>query len=397
MPDGDSSIARDPVRPRERFLVFGAPDIASAEIEEVVATLKSGWIGTGPRTARFQADFAAYRRVPAAAAVSSATAALQLCMVARDLSPGDEVITTALTFCATANAVLHAGAIPVLADIDPLTGNIDPADVRRRITSRTKALLPVHLAGRPCDMDALTAIAREHGLWMIEDCAHAIETEWRGQPAGTFGDFGCFSFYVTKNIATGEGGMVIARRPEDLDRIRVLALHGMSRDAWKRFSDAGYRHYQVVECGFKFNFTDLQAAIGIHQLARVEAGWRRRRAIWQAYDDAFAALPVGRPAPSAAHERHALHLYQLRIDPRRCGVARDEFLERMTREGIGVGVHYLSLAEHPYYQRELGWKPDEQPHARDFGRETVSLPLSPKLTDADVADVIEAVRRSLVA
>ncbi len=396
MPDAPSTV-RDPVRPRERFLVFGAPEITQAEIDEVVATLKSGWIGTGPKTARFQADFAAYRRVPAAVAVSSATAALHLCMVARDLKPGDEVITTALTFCATANAVLHAGGTPVLADIDPVSGNLDPADVRRKITPRTKALLPVHLAGRSCDMDALTAIARDHGLWIIEDCAHAIETEWRGQPAGTFGDFGCYSFYVTKNVVTGEGGMVIARRPEDLDRIRILALHGMSRDAWKRFSDSGYKHYSVVECGFKNNMTDLQASIGLHQLARVEQSWQRREGIWKAYDRAFADLPIGLPAPVVAHEKHAYHLYQVRIDPKRCGVERDTFLERMTQQGIGVGVHYLSLAEHPYYQRELGWKPDAYPHALAFGRETVSLPLTPKLTDADVADVVEAVRRSLRA
>ena len=395
MADAVPSSVPAPVRPRERFLVFGAPEITQAEIDEVVATLKSGWIGTGPKTARFQSDFAAYKGVPAAAAVSSATAALHLCMVARDLQPGDEVITTALTFCATANAVLHAGGTPVIADIDPVTGNLDPADVRRKITPRTKALLPVHLAGRSCDMDALGAIARDHGLWMIEDCAHAIETQWRGQHAGTFGDFGCFSFYVTKNVVTGEGGMVIARRQEDLDRIRILALHGMSRDAWKRFSDSGYKHYSVVECGFKNNLTDLPASIGLHQLARVEASWRRRQQIWRAYDAALAGLPIGLPAPTAAHEKHAYHLYQVRIDPQRCGVERDAFLDRMTAHGIGVGVHYLSLAEHPYYQRELGWRPESCPHALAFGRQTVSLPLTPKLTDADVADVVEAVRRSL--
>lgn len=387
-----------PVRAKERFLVFGSPQITQAEIDEVVATLKSGWIGTGPKTARFQADFAKYRRAQHAAAVSSATAALHLCMVARNLAAGDEVIVPALTFCATANAVIHAGGKPVIADIDPLTWNLDPKDVERRITKKTKALMPVHLAGRPCDMDALMAIARKHGLYLIEDCAHAIETEWKGQPAGTFGEFGCFSFYVTKNVVTGEGGMVLAKQQADIERIRILALHGMSKDAWKRYSDDGFKHYQVVECGFKYNMTDLQAALGIHQLADVEKNWKRRGEIWRAYDEAFASLPIGRPAPVAPDTslaRHAFHLYQVLVDEKKSGVARDTFLDRMTKQGIGVGVHYLSLAEHPYYQRTLGWKPDDYPNALAFGRTTVSLPLSPKLTDEDVADVIEAVQRSL--
>jgi dTDP-4-amino-4,6-dideoxygalactose transaminase len=386
-----------PVRSKERFLVFGAPKITQAEIDEVVATLKSGWIGTGPKTARFQAEFAKYRKAQHAAAVSSATAALHLCMVARDLKAGDEVIVPALTFCATANAVIHAGGTPVIADIDPLTWNLDPADVARKITPRTKALMPVHLAGRPCDMDALLALARKHGLYVIEDCAHAIETEWNGQPAGTFGEFGCFSFYVTKNVVTGEGGLVLSKQQADIDRIRVLALHGMSKDAWKRYSDEGFKHYQVVECGFKYNMTDVQAALGLHQLADVEANWKRRAEVWRAYDEAFRELPLTLPAPVAPRTRHAFHLYQVLVDEKRCGVARDAFLDRMTKQGIGVGVHYLSLAEHPYYQRTLGWKPDDCPNALRFGRQTVSLPLSPKLTDEDVADVIEAMRRSIHA
>ena len=384
-----------PVRPKERFLVFGSPLIGQEELDEVAASLKSGWLGTGPKVARFEREFAAYVGAPQAAALNSCTAALHLALVALDLKPGDEVITTPLTFCATVNAILHAGGTPVLADVDPLTQNIDPEQVRAKITPRTRAILPVHFAGRSCDMDALCAIAKEHNLALVEDCAHAIETTWRGRHAGTFGDFGCFSFYVTKNVVTGEGGMVVSGDPERLARIKVLGLHGMSADAWKRFGDEGYKHYYVVEAGFKYNMMDLQAAIGIHQLARVEQNLLRRQAVWAAYDQAFAGLPLGLPAPEEAHTRHARHLYTIQVDEQRCGVARDAFLTRMTRQGIGVGVHYLSLPEHPYYRERFGWRPEDWPQAMALGRTTVSLPLSAKLTDADVADVIQAVRLCL--
>ena len=382
-------------RMRERFLVFGAPLIGEAEIDEVVDSLRSGWLGTGPKVARFERAFAAYKGAEQAVAVNSCTAALHLSLLAADLGPGDEVITTPLTFCATVNAILHAGATPVLADVDPISFNIDPAEVAARITPRTRAILPVHFAGRPCTMDPLMALAQQHDLRVIEDCAHAIESSYHGRPTGTFGDFGCFSFYVTKNVVTGEGGMILARRPEDAARLKTLALHGMSHDAWRRFSDSGYRHYQVVECGFKYNMMDLQAAIGLHQLARVEASWLRRRAIWDRYQAAFADLPVTRPADPEPDTRHAHHLYTLLIDSARCGCARDAFLEHMTAQRIGVGVHYLSLPEHPYYQQRLGWRPEDMPSAWRIGQQTVSLPLSPALSDADVDDVIAAVRAGL--
>ncbi|MFQ5974367.1 MAG: DegT/DnrJ/EryC1/StrS family aminotransferase, partial [Alphaproteobacteria bacterium] len=266
-----------PVRSKDRFLVFGAPAIADAEIGEVVDSLKSGWLGTGPKAARFESDFQSYIGAGYPVAVNSCTAALHLSMIAADLGSGAEVITPAMTFCATVNAIIHAGAIPVLADIDPVTMNIAPTAVEARITPRTRALLPVHFAGRPCEMDALVDIADRHGLRLIEDCAHAIESEYHGRKIGTFGDFGCFSFYVTKNVVCGEGGMVLAHAAEQAARIKTLALHGMTRDAWTRFSDQGFKHYRVVEAGFKYNMMDLQAAIGIHQLARVEANWARRR------------------------------------------------------------------------------------------------------------------------
>ncbi|WP_017460600.1 DegT/DnrJ/EryC1/StrS family aminotransferase [Dyella ginsengisoli] len=382
---------------QQRFIVFGAPSIGEEEIAEVEACMRSGWLGTGPRVARFEQAFAEYRQAGAerVAAVNSCTAALHVSMVAAGLEPGGEVITTPLTFCATVNAIEHAGLVPVLADVDPHTQNIDPEAIEAAITPRTRAILPVHFAGRPCAMDRIMDIARRHDLVVIEDCAHAIETTFRGQPAGTFGDFGCFSFYVTKNVVTGEGGMILGRDRERIARARMLALHGMSKDAWHRFGDAGYKHYQVLECGFKYNMMDLQAAIGLPQLAKVEAHWARRQAIWQRYDEAFANLPIGLPAAPEADTRHGLHLYTVMIDEARCGISRDAFLDAMNAARIGTGVHYLAVPEHPYYQRRYGWSPEQWPNAMRLGRQTVSLPLSPGLSGGDVERVIAAVRRIL--
>lgn len=376
-----------------KFLVFGAPDIQQDEIDEVLDSLHSGWLGTGPKVARFEKDFATYKQLEEnhVAAVNSCTAALHVSMIAAGIMPGDEVITTAMTFCATVNAIIHAGGVPVIADIDPDSFNIDPAEIERRITPRTRAIVPVHFAGRPCDMDAIMAVANQYDLKIIEDCAHAIETEYKGRKAGTFGDFGCFSFYVTKNVVTGEGGMVVAQNEANIARIKMLALHGMSKDAWRRFSDSGYKHYQVVECGFKYNMMDIQAAIGIHQLARVESGWHRRQEIWRQYQSAFSSLPVSRPAEPDVDTRHAYHLYTLLIDENCCGVSRDEFIDEMTARQIGVGVHYLSIPEHPFYQDRFGWKVEDYPNAFRIGRQVVSLPISPKLREEDVKRVIDAV------
>lgn len=379
------------------FLVFGAPSIGEAEVAEVEAVLRSGWLGTGPRVAQFERDFAGYKGMgPShAAAVNSCTAALHVSMVAAGLDPGAEVITTPLTFCATVNAIIHAGLTPVLADVDPVTQCIDPDAIEAAITPRTQAILPVHFAGRPCDMDRIMAIADKHGLVVIEDCAHAIETEYKGRKAGTFGDFGCFSFYATKNVVTGEGGMILARDEAHIARAKVLALHGMSKDAWHRFGDKGYKHYQVVECGFKYNMMDIQAALGIHQLARVEQNWMKRQEVWRRYNDAFVGLPISTPTPPETSTRHAYHLYTFLIDPSRCGMHRDEFLDAMNSRRIGAGVHYLSVPEHPFYQYRFGWKPEQWSNAMNIGRATVSLPLSPKLEEPDVSRVIDSVQAVL--
>lgn len=388
-------MSASPIRQNKPFLVFGAPLLEQEELEAVTSCLTSGWLGTGPKVQKFERDMAGYKGIDYAMALNSCTAALHLSILAAGIGPGDEVVTTPMTFCATANAILHAGATPVVADIDATTLNIDPAAIEAKLTPRTRAILPVHFAGRPCDMDAIMAIAKKHGLKVIEDCAHAIETEYKGKKAGTFGDLGCLSFYVTKNVVTGEGGMVITSNEKYAERIKILGLHGMSKDAWKRFSDEGFKHYQVVEAGFKYNMMDLQATIGIEQLKKVDRFWERRRQIWSMYQDALANLPLGLPAADEPGTKHAYHLYTIQVEKDRCGVARDAFLDRMTAEGIGVGVHYLSLTEHPFYQKTLGWKPDDTPNATRIGRSTVSLPISPKLTDEDVADVIAAIRRSL--
>ena len=384
-----------PVRSEDDFLVFGAPAIEEPEIEEVVDSLRSGWLGTGPKVERFEEEFRRYKNANYAVAVNSGTAALHLSLVVAGVSEGDEVITTPMTFCATVNAIIHAGGTPVLADIDPVTMNIDPAEIEKKITPRTKAILPVHFAGRPCDMDAICDIADRHDLILIEDCAHAIETEYRGQHVGTFGDFGCFSFYVTKNLVTGEGGMVLAKREEDAERLRRLALHGMSKDAYKRFGEEGYDHYDVVECGYKYNMMDLQAAIGLHQLGRIERNWRRRNEIWNHYDEAFRNLPLELPAPPEARNRHGYHLYTVLVDGQKAGISRDEFLDAMTVNNIGVGVHYRSIPEHSFYMRSYGWKASRFPRAQRVGLATASLPLSPGLNRDDVESVVKTVKKAV--
>ncbi|HET9482144.1 MAG TPA: DegT/DnrJ/EryC1/StrS family aminotransferase [Candidatus Polarisedimenticolia bacterium] len=397
-PEAAASRATDashqPVR--KNFLVFGSPALEEPEIQEVVETLRSGWIGTGPRVGRFEENFRKYIGARHALALNSCTAALHLSMIAAGIGSGDEVITTPHTFAATANSVIHTGATPVFADVDPATQNIDPALVERAITPKTRAILPVHFAGRPCDMDSILALARRHGLSVIEDAAHAIEAEYRGRHIGTIGDAACFSFYVTKNIVTGEGGMVTTSRDDWAEKIQTYGLHGLSRGAWKRYSDEGFVHYQVLYPGFKYNMTDMQAALGIHQLGRIEAYAAARLRIWQAYDEAFRDLPAATPSPEEPGTRHARHLYTLLLDLPRLTAARDQVVEELKAEGIGTGIHFIALHLHPYYRDRLGYAPEDFPNARAISERTISLPLSARLTDQDVSDVIAAVRKVLL-
>jgi len=375
------------------YITFGAPSISSDEISETISTLNSGWIGTGPKTAKFEELFREYVGSPTSIALNSCTAALQLSLASLNLESGDEIITTPMTFCATVNAILHAGARPVFADVCPLTHNIDPTEIEKRITSRTRAILPVHFAGRPCDMDKITQIAEGHDLHIIEDCAHAVETTFRGRHAGTFGEFGCFSFYATKNVAIGEGGMVVSNNVERLERLKRLALHGMTSNAWRRYSDSGFAHYDVVELGYKCNMTDLHASLGIHQLKRVEANWEIRKKQWDAYISAFSELPIGIPTPPDDETRHAFHLFTLEIDPSVCRLNRDQFISALHEEKIGTGVHYRSIPEHPFYQKALSIRPDDYPNAYLFGRNTLSIPIGPRLTDTHLDRIIGSVTR----
>ncbi len=382
---------------RKSYLVFGSPDIREAEIREVEATLRSGWLGTGPRVARFEEAFREYTGARFAMALNSCTAGLHLAMIAVGVKAGDEVITTPMTFASTANAIFHLGAKPVFADCRRDTLCIDPAEVERHVTPRTRAIVPVHFAGRAAEMDRLTAIARTRDLRIVEDAAHAIETVAQGRKVGTIGDCTAFSFYVTKNVVTGEGGMVTTQDPEIADWIKIAGLHGLSRDAWKRYSDEGYRHYQVVFPGFKYNMMDMQAAIGIHQLARVTTGLARRELIWRRYREAFADLPLRIPPEPPAGDRHARHLFVVLLDLERLRRSRDEVLQALHAEGIGAGVHYLPLHLHPCYRERLGHREGDFPNTEWVGERTLSLPFSTKLSDADVEDVIHALRKVLLA
>ena len=377
---------------RETFLVFGAPAIKEAEVQEVVETLRSGWLGTGPKVGSFENNFREYIGSQNAVALNSCTAALNLAFLAAGIGEGDEVITTPMTFCASANAIIHVGAQPVFVDIKSDSMNIDPTKIERAITSKTKAILPVHFAGRPCEMDRIMEIARRHNLVVIEDAAHCIEGGYKGKKIGTIGDLTCFSFYVTKNLTTGEGGMITTNNGDWANEIKIMALHGMTKDAWNRYSDEGYKHYQVIYPGFKYNMMDIQAAIGLHQLKRINENLKRREHIWKSYDEAFADLPVFLPSQVEPDTIHARHLYTLLLDIDRFSITRDDFMQALYQMNIGTGIHYVSLHLHDYYRNTYGFKPDDYPVSKFISERTVSLPLSAKLTDQDVDDVIRSVR-----
>jgi dTDP-4-amino-4,6-dideoxygalactose transaminase len=387
------SVAR---APRDEFLVFGRPLIEEAEIEEVVASLRSGWVGTGPKVQRFERQLEEYIGVPHVRCLSSCTAALILGMKMLGLGPGDEVILPAMTFVASANAVEHTGATPVFVDSEPVTGLIDLAAADDAVTERTRAIMPVHLAGLPVDMERLNALRDRHGLQVVEDAAHAIGAEWRGGKIGSHGNLAAYSFYVTKNITTVEGGALATDDPEIAAEVERLGLHGLSLGAWQRFSDAGFRHYEVVEPGFKYNMTDIQAALGIHQLPRLDAWIEARAALWARYDELLDGLPLQTPPAAPAEARHARHLYQVTLAPE-APMQRDALLDFMTASKIGVGVHYRGVHLHPYYRDRYRIDPASLPVATEISDRTLSLPLSPGLTEDDQLDVVDALRRALSA
>lgn len=381
---------------RKDFLIFGSPAIEEDEIAEVAATIRSGWLGTGPKVDKFESMMRQYTGARYAMAVNSCTAALHLSMVVSGMKPGDEVITTPMTFCATANTILHAGAKPVFVDVDRRTMNIDPNLIERAITPKTRAIVPVHMAGRPCEMDAIMDIARRHELVVIEDAAHCVEGTYKGKKVGNIGDITCFSFYVTKNIVTGEGGMVTTNGEEWADKIKMYALHGMSKDAWKRYSDEGFKHYQVIFPGFKYNMMDIQASIGIHQMKRVDRYLKRREEIWTQYEEALVDLPVTTPAPPESETTHARHLYTVLLDIGKLKQSRDQVQQRLYEMNIGTGIHFIAVHLHDYYQKTFGFKVGDFPNAEFISERTISLPLSAKLSPEDVESVISALRYILV-
>jgi len=386
----DHATAPAPAAARRDFLSFSPPLIGEEEISEVVDTLRSDWITTGPKTKRFEKEFAAYLDAPGALALNSCTAGLHTALAALGIGPGDEVITTPMTFAASVNVIEHVGARPVLVDVEPDTLNIDPALVAAAITPRTRAVLPVHYAGHPADLDPIAELATTHRLSVIEDAAHALPARYRNRPIGAGGNPAAFSFYATKNLTTAEGGMLTGDA-EFLERARVVSLHGMSRDAWKRYDRGGSWFYEVVVPGFKYNMTDIQVALGLWQLRKLAGFQERRRAVVRMYDAGFAGedaleLPARRP-----DVEHAWHLYVLRLRPGALRIQRDVFIEELRHRNIGSSVHFIPIHVHPYYRDKYHYQPDSFPVAFGNYERMVSLPLNPRLADRDVLDVIEAV------
>ncbi len=388
----DPAQSVDQIRPaRAEFLVFAPPPIGEEEIAEVADTLRSGWITTGPKTARFEREFASYLGAPGALGLNSCTAGLHTALVTAGVGRGDEVITSTLTFAASANVAEHVGARPVLVDVEPDTLQMDPERIRAAITPRTRAIVVVHYAGHPADLDAIEALAAEHRLLVVEDAAHALPARYRGRLIGAGPNPTAFSFYATKNLTTGEGGM-LAGDPDFLRRARTVSLHGMNRDGWNRYAEGGHWFYEIEMPGFKYNMTDIQAALGLCQLRKLDAFQRRRREVVAAYHEAFGGedafeLPVER-----SDVEHAWHLYVLRLRSGVLSIDRGRFIEEMTRRRIGTSVHFIPLHLQPYYRDTYGYRPGQFPVAQSNYERMLSLPLHPGLTDADVADVVTAVR-----
>lgn len=380
------------------FLPFALPDIGEEEIAEVADTLRSGWITTGPRTARFEAEFSAFLGDASlhSLAVNSATAGLHLALEALGIAPGDEVITTTHTFTATAEVVRYLGADVVLVDIDPATLCLDVAAVERAITSKTKAVIPVHYGGLAADMPALIALAKRRGLKIVEDAAHALPATSAGRLVGTLdSDATVFSFYANKTITTGEGGMVVTRDAELAKRIKVMRLHGISRDAFDRFTaKVPSWYYEIVAPGFKYNLTDIASAIGLHQLRKATGFQQRRAAIARQYHEALAGLPVIVPPDAPSGETHAWHLYPIRLADD-AGIARDTFIERLFAQGIGCSVHYIPLHLQPYWRERYGLRAEVFPHSQKAYERMVSLPIYTRMGDGDVQRVVAAVRQAL--
>ena len=397
MKDGMSGggFARKMTKSVDSFSIpFHRAAMGEEEVRAAAEVIRSGWMTMGPKTFEFEREFAKYVGAQHAVAVSTGTAALHLSLEAAGVQAGDEVLLPTTTFTATAEAVTYVGARPVLVDVDPVTMNMDPEDVGRRITPKTKALIPVHLAGQPCDMDEIQMLARLHKLRVIEDAAHALPSEYRGKRVGQISEFTCFSFYATKTLTTGEGGMITTNNSAAADRMRLMRLHGIGRDSWKRYRTEGSWFYEVLEAGFKYNLTDLQSAIGLVQLAKCDALRQARQAIAQHYSNAFSSsdellVPTVRP------DRHtSWHLYILRLRLERLRADRDNFVQTLHRRGIACSVHFIPLHLQPYYRRAYGYKPGDLPCAEQQYRSCLSLPIFPGMDEQEIAYVIRTVQET---
>ena len=377
-------------------LPFSPPSYTTAESDAVANCVQRGWTGTGIKNLEFEQKFADYKKSPYASGLSSCTAALFLALKALGIKDGDEVITTSMTFCSTVNVILHCGAKPVLCDISPVTNNISIDDIEKKITSKTRAIIPVHYAGMPCEMDLLVSLAEAYQIYIIEDCAHAIESKYKGQHLGTFGEVGCFSFYATKNIAVGEGGMAISKHETLISKISTLRLHGLSRDAWRRFESSQRKQYDVIDIGYKFNLTDIQASIGLIQLSRLEEMQKRRTIIWEYYTNELNNLGLQLPVlPSDPDSFHAKHLFSIGLPP---NINRDEFIWNASQEfSITMGLHYNCLPTFSAYKQIWPAEsiPKLYPNAFSWGQRTVSLSLSAAVTDQDVSRIVDATKKLL--
>lgn len=379
---------------REAFLPYCLPDITDEEVNEVVQSLKSGWLAKGPRTIEFEKKFAEYVGAEHAVAMNSCTAALHIALLSANIGPGDEVITTPMTFAASANTIIHVGAVPVFADIDPETGCIDPDEIAKKVTPRTKAIIPVHYSGHSCDLDAIYEIADKHGLFVSEDAAHAIYTRYKGRmigdnPKGAVS----YSFYATKNLSTGEGGMLVTNNEEIANRARVLITHGMSRNAWNRYAKGGSWKYDIEEPGYKYNMFDIQASLGLIQLDRLEEMQQRRAQIADRYNRAFSELAAVKvPTVSEGTTTHSWHLYVLRVNPAELRIDRDQLIEELKERNVGTSVHFIPVHLMTAYSKKFGYKKGDFPNAEAWFENIVSLPLYPTMTDDDVDYVISSVQ-----
>jgi dTDP-4-amino-4,6-dideoxygalactose transaminase len=376
---------------KNRKVPFCLPWIGREEINEVVATLKSGWLTTGPKTKLLEEKLCKYNKIRNAVAVNSCTSALHLALAASDIKPGDEVITTPLTFCSTVNAALQQGALPVLADVDERTYNISPTEIEKKITDKTKAIIAVHFGGQPCDMDAISKIAEEHNLLLIEDAAHAIGAEYGGKKAGTIGKFGCYSFYPIKNMTTAEGGAIVTDDDAAAAQARCLSYCGISKDAWRRYAEKGSWYYEVTQLGFKYNMNDVLASIGLHQIDKLDKFISLRRKIAGRYNKAFAPVDGITTPFVEKNVKHAWHLYPILLNVEGLRISRNQFIAEMGERGIGTSVHFIPIHFHPYYKKQLGYREGDFPKAEHVFERIVSLPIYPKMPAADVEYVASAV------